>query len=153
MALMWENVSICPLLHRFQLPCHSQVELSSLIGLKVWGEGQKFCHDIAFLLVLVEEEVTGDRNYGLSTIWVNPSQAKVHSMEEMIGKLTAWTPRGPNWPYALVQLHDSTCNAPLSKEGHLGILPQRGAEATPVGRSASWKSTNSPLLALKSSTL
>ena len=46
-------------------------------------------------------------------------------------ELTAWISSGPDWPYALVQLHEGTCHAPLPKEGHLGILPQRGAKATP----------------------
>ena len=95
------------------------------------GERQKFCHDIAFLLVLAEEEATGDRKYGLLTVWVNPSQAKVPSKEEVVGKLTAWASSRPNWPYTLVQLHEGTHHVPLPKEGHLGILPQRGAEATP----------------------
>ena len=60
-----------------------------------------------------------------------PCQARVPSMEEAVGKLTAWVSSGPNLPYALVQLHEDTCHAPLPKEGHLGILPQRGAEMTP----------------------
>ena len=85
MPLLWGNISICPPLHWFQLPCHSQVELSSLNILKAWGEGQKPCHDIAFLLAQAEEEMTGDRNYGLSTIWVNPCQARVPSIEEVVG--------------------------------------------------------------------
>ena len=55
-------------------------------------------------------------------------------MEEMVGKLTTWVSSGPNWPYALVQLHKGTHHAPLMKEGHLGILPQRGAETTPCGQ-------------------
>ena len=131
MALMWGDINICPLLHQLQLPCHSQAELSSLNGLKVCGEGQKLCHDITFLLVWAEEEATGDRSYGLSTIWVNLSQARVTSMEEVVGKLTAWASSGPNWPYALVWLHEGTCHVPLPKEKHLGILPQRVAEATP----------------------
>ena len=134
MALMWGDINICPLLHQFQLPCHSQMELSSLNGLKAWGEGQKPFHNVDFLLVLAKEEGTGDRKYGLSTVWVNPSQARVPSMEEGVGKLTAWASSGPNWPHALVQLHEDTHHAPLPKEGHLGILPQRGAEATPYGQ-------------------
>ena len=133
MALMWGDINICPSLHRLQLPCHSQAELSSLNGLKVWGKRQKLHHNITFLLVQAEEEVTGDRNYGLLTIWVNPSQARVPSMEEAVGKLTAWASSRCNWPYALVQLHEGTCHVPLPKEGHLGILPQRGAEAIPCG--------------------
>ena len=95
------------------------------------GGGQKLCHDIAFLLVLAEEEVTGDRVYGLSTIWVNPSQARVPSMEETVGKLTTCTFSGPNWPYALVWLHKGTHHLPLPKKGHMGILPLREAEVTP----------------------
>ena len=62
---------------------------------------------------------------------VRPSQARVPSMEEAVGKLTAWISSGPNWPYTLVQLHKGTCHVPLPKEGHLGILPQRGVEVTP----------------------
>ena len=131
MALMWGDINICPSLQHFRIPSLSPADLSSLNSLKAWGERQKFCHDIAFLLVLTKEEATGDRKYSLLTIWVNPSQARVHCMEEAVGKLTAWTSSGPSWPYALVQLHKGTCHAPLPKEGHLGILPQRGAEATP----------------------
>ena len=97
------------------------------------GEKQKVHHDIAFLLVLAEEEATVDRKYGLSTILVNPCQARTHSMEEAVGKLNAWVSSEPNWPYALVQLHEDTHHAPLPKEGHLGILPQRGAEMAACG--------------------
>ena len=75
--------------------------------------------------------MTGDRNYGLLTIWVNPCQARVPSMEEEVGKLTAWASRGPYWPYTLVQLHKGAHHVPLPQEGHFGILPHRGAEATP----------------------
>ena len=127
------DISICPSLHWFQLSCHSQVELSSLNGLKVWGEGQKPHHNIAFLLVWAEED-TGERNYGLSTIWVNPSQSRVPSMEEVVGKLTAWASSGPDWPYALVQLHEGTCHAPLPKEGHLGSYLREGQRWFPAGK-------------------
>ena len=52
-------------------------------------------------------------------------------MAEAVGKLTALVSSGLNWPYALVQLHEGTHHVPHPKEEHLGILPQRGAEATP----------------------
>ena len=54
MALMLDDINICPLLQQFQIPSLFQAELSSLNGLRAWGERQKFCHDIAFLLVLAE---------------------------------------------------------------------------------------------------
>ena len=129
---MWRDINICLSLQWFDIPSLSSAELSSLNSLKAWGERQKVHHDITFLLVLAEEEATGDRKYGLLTIWVNPCQARVPSMEEAVGKLTAWVSSGPDWPYALVWLHKGTHHAPLPKEGHLGILPR--AEATPCGQ-------------------
>ena len=134
MALLWGSLTICPQLQQFHIPYLTPAELSSLTSLKAWGEKQKICHDITFLFVLAEEEATGDRKYGLSTIWLNPCQARVCSMEEVVGKLTTWVSSGPNWPYTLVQLHEDTCHVPLPKEGHLGILPPRGAEMTACRR-------------------
>ena len=125
------DINICPSLQWFQIPSLSQTELSSLNSLRARGERQQFYHDITFLLVLAKEKATGYRKYGLSTLWVNPSQARVPSMEEVVEKLTAWASSGPDWPYALVQLHEGTHHAPFPKEGHLSILPQRGVESTP----------------------
>ena len=49
------------------------------------GEGQKLCHDIAFMLVLAEKEATGAINYGLLTILVNPSQARSPPWRKWLG--------------------------------------------------------------------
>ena len=134
MALVWGSLTICPPLQQFHIPFFTPVELSSLTSLKAWGERQRICHDIAFLLVIAEEEATGGRKYGLLTIWVNSSKARVHSMEEAIKNLTTWVSSGPDWPYTLVQSHKDTHHMPLPMEGHLGILPQRGTETTACGR-------------------
>ena len=130
LALLWGCLNICPSLQQFHILSVTQLELSSLTGLKAWGAQRKFYNDIAFLLVSAREEATGDRKYGLSTIWVNPCQARVHSMEEAVKELTAWVSSGPNWPYTLVQLNEDTCHVPLPKEGHLGILPEGGTNST-----------------------
>ena len=98
------------------------------------GEKQKICHDITFLLIVTEEEATGDRRYGLSTIWVNPCQARVCSMEEVVRELTTCVSSGPDWPSALVQLNEDTHHVPLPKEEHLGIMPQGGADMTTYRR-------------------
>ena len=98
------------------------------------GDKEKFCNDIAFLLVSAKEEATGDRKYGLSTIWVNPCQARVCSMEEVVKELAAWVSSGSIWPYALVQLNEDTCHVPLPKEGHLGVLPEGGTNSTACRR-------------------
>ena len=129
LALLWWYLNISPSLQQFHIMSITQSELSSLTSLKVWGDKEKFHNDIAFLLVSAEEEVTGDRKYGLSTIWVNPCQARVCSMEEVVKELTAWVSSGPDWPYTLVWLNKDTHHAPLPKEGHLGMLPERGTDS------------------------
>ena len=97
-------------------------ELSSLTSLKAWGDVEKFCSDVAFLLFLTEEGAAGDRVYGLSTIWVNPYQARVSTMEEAVKQLTALVFTRPDWPYALVQLNGDASHMPFPREGHLSIL-------------------------------
>ena len=134
--MLWEHLTICPSLKQFHISSITQSELSSLTSLKVWGDKEKFHNDIIFLLVSAKEEATGDRKYGLSTIWVNPCQARVHSMEEMVRELTAWVSSGPDWPYALVWLNEDICHAPLPKEGHLGVLPQGGTNLTACRRTS-----------------
>ena len=133
MASLWGNLNICPQLHQLKLPCHTPVELSSISSLKVWRHIQKPCHDIAYLLVWVEN-ARKDRCYGISIVWVSPNQVRAATMEEAVEELTACPSNRANWPYALAQLYKGPCHAPLSKDGHLGVLPQRGAEETPCGQ-------------------
>ena len=134
LAFLWGHLDICPSLQQFHISSVTQSELSSLTSLSTCGDKEKFCNDIAFLLVSAKEEAIGDRKYGLSTIWVNPCQARVCSMEEVVRELTTWVSSGPNWPYTLVWLNKDTCHAPISKEGHLGVLPQGGTDMTACSR-------------------
>ena len=56
-------------------------------------------------------------------------------MEEAVKNLTTWVSSGPNWPYTLVCSYMRIpAMSPLPKEGHLGILPQRGTETTACRR-------------------
>ena len=89
MALLWESLTIYPPLQQFHIPSLTPAELSSLTSLKAWGEKQKICHNITFLLVLAEEEATRVRKYSLLTIWVGePLSGRVCSIEEAVGELT-----------------------------------------------------------------
>ena len=102
--------------------------------LKGLGDAEKFHNDISFLLVSAEEEVTGDRMYGLSTVWVNPYQARAPTAEEAVRELTTLASSGPDWPYALVWLNKDTYHVPLPREEHLGILPEGGTDNAACGR-------------------
>ena len=121
MASLWGDFNICPQLHQLELPCHSQTELFSISSLKVWGDAQKPCCDIAYLLVQVEDIMQG-RQYSISLVWVHPNQVKVATIEEAVENLTAYTSSGVNWPYALAELCKDPHHAPLPKNRHLGIL-------------------------------
>ena len=132
-ASLWGNLNICPQLYQLELPCHSQAELFSISSLKVWGNVQKPYHDIAYLLVWVENAMK-DRHYGISLVWVTPNQVRAATMEEVVEKLTACTSHGTNWPYTLAQLYEGFCHAPLPKDKHLGILPQGKVQETPCGQ-------------------
>ena len=132
--LLWGHLDICPLLLQLHVTSITQSELSSLTSLKAWGNTEKFHNDITFLLVSTKGGVTGDRMYGLSTIWVNPYQAWVSTVEEAIRELTALVSSEPDWSYALVWLNEDTHHVPLPREGHLGILPKGGTNRTACRR-------------------
>ena len=116
------------------------------------GNTQKPHHDIAYLLIWVED-TKRDRHYSISLVWVHPDQVRVATMEEAVEKLTTFTSSGANWPYALAQLCKDPHHAPLPKNKHLGILPQERCRKPCVGGSANLKSINCLLLVPKSSTL
>ena len=131
---LWGHLDICPLLCQFHVTSIIQSELSSLTSLKAWGNAEESCSDIAFLLASTKEGAAGDRMYGLSTVWVNPLQARVPTVEEAVKQLTALVSSRPNWPYALVWLNGDTCHVPLPREGHLGVLPEGDVSRTTCRR-------------------
>ena len=80
LASLWGNFNICPQLHQLELLCHSQVESSSISSLKVRGDTQKPCCNMAYLLVQVEDVMEG-RQYSISLVWVHPNQVRVTTIE------------------------------------------------------------------------
>ena len=93
-----------------------------------------FHSDVAFLLVLTKEGAVGDRVYGLSTIWVNPYQARVSTMEDAVKQLNALVSTGPDWPNTLVWLNGDAHHVPLPIEGHLSTLVEGGTSSATCRR-------------------
>ena len=129
---LWGCMDICPLLNQFHVTSITYSELSSLTSLKAWGDVEKFCSDLALTYwCQLKAGTVGDRIYGLSMIWVNPYQARVPNVEEVVKQLTMpMVPTGADWPYALVQLNGDTCHVPLPREGHLSTLVEDTSSAT-----------------------
>ena len=100
----------------------TQSELASLTHLKAWGDPEKFCSNVTFLLVLPKEGAVGEMVYRLTMVWVHPYQARVSTIDNMAKQFTQLASTGPNWPYALVWLHRDAHHVPLPTEGHLNVV-------------------------------
>ena len=62
-----------------------------------------------------------------------PHQVRVTTIEEAVDSLITYPSSGVNWPYALAQLCEDPHHTPLSKNKHLGVLPQGKAWETFCG--------------------
>ena len=51
MMALWGNLNFCPCLDYLELPYHTPTELLSISHLKIWGNIQEPCNDMAYLLV------------------------------------------------------------------------------------------------------
>ena len=107
------------------------MELDSLTPQKAWGKVDKFCSDIAFLLVLPKEGAAEEKTYSFTMVWVHPYQARVSTIEKAIKQLDQLTPSGPDWPYALVWLNGDACHMPIPTEGHLSVMPEGSTSSIP----------------------
>ena len=133
MMALWGNLNICPHLNYLELPYHTSGELLSISHLKIWGDSQEPCSDMAYLLVHTGDAV-GAESYGLALVWISPHQVWASTMEEVLGTLSACISSGPNWLYVLAQLYKGSNHTPLPKGKHLGILPQGKAEESSHGQ-------------------
>ena len=113
--------------YRSSLP-HSAGELHSIGCLKVWGDAQKLLLGMAYLLVQVDDTSEAG-NYGMVIVWIDSCQARMVSMGEALEILSSLTPKGPNWPFVLIQSYEGINHTPLPKERHVCVLPQGEAES------------------------
>ena len=131
MRAIWGDLSIFPCLDSLELPHHTLGELQSISQLKIWGNTQEPWDNMAYLLVHTEGDSEAN-NYSMALVWTGPHQAKVSTMEEALGTLSACISSGPNWPYVLAQLYKGSNHTPLPKDKHLGILPWGKVEERPT---------------------
>ena len=111
-----------------------QPELSSLTGLLAWGDPERFCSDVAFLLILPKEGIAEERVYGLAMVWVHPYQVRVSTIDDMTRKLFLPSSPRPNWPYMFVGFNRDAHHVSLPKEGHLSAMMEGMPSNNPCGR-------------------
>ena len=133
MMALWGNLNICPHVNYLKLPYHTSGELLSISHLKIWGDIQEPCNDMAYFLVHTGDTL-GAESYGMALVWISPHQVQVFTMEEAVGTLSTCIFSGPDWLYVLAQLYEGSNHTPLPKGKHLGILPQGKVEESPYGQ-------------------
>ena len=139
---IWGCHNICLLIQGFHIAQVTQSELTSLTCLKALGDAEKFCSDVAFLLVLPKEGAAEERVYRLTMVWVHLYQAKVSTIDGTAKQLTQLASTGPDWPYALHSMEKpATCP---SLQRAIWVLWWRRIPAMSLmERSANWRFANS----------
>ena len=133
MRAIWGDLSICPHLNSLELPCHTLGELQPISWVKIWGNTQDPCDNMAYLLVHTEGDSEAE-NYGMALVWTSPHQAQVSMMREALGTLSACVSSGPDWPYVFTELYKGSNHTPLPKGKHLGVLSQGKVGESPHGQ-------------------
>ena len=77
---------------------------------------------MAFILIAPSLAIGCEWVFGLRAVWTHPHQAHLSTLEEVAQKLMLLADDGPNWLYAFTQMNDTMAHAPLSSEGHIGIM-------------------------------
>ena len=88
---------------------------------------------MAYLLVHTEGDSEAE-SFGMALVWTSPHQARVSTMEEALGTLSACFSSGPDWLYVFAQLYEGSNHTPLPKDKHLGVLPWGKVEESPHGQ-------------------
>ena len=71
MMAIWGNLNICPCLNYLELLYHTSGELLSISCLKIWGDIQEPCNNMAYLPVCTGDTL-GAESYGMALVWISP---------------------------------------------------------------------------------
>ena len=118
----WGSLDFCPAVMWFQVYIISQTQLTTLSQAGAWGDTEKPRWDMALGLIVPSLAIGCQWVFGLTAMWVHPQQTHLHTLGEVAHKLILLANKGPNWPYAYVQMNDAMAHAPVSSEGYIGIM-------------------------------
>ena len=128
MKILWGSLSICPRVTCIRFPLHMAEELDSISHLKVWGNAQMPCPNMAYLLVRVDDTPDA-RTYSLALVWVHLFQARAAAMVDALDTLATFAYEGPDWPYTLIWLYEGANHMPLLVNKHLSVLTPEKMES------------------------
>ena len=88
---------------------------------------------MAFLLIVPDKTIEGERVFGLVALWTHLHQAHHHSLGEVAWKLALLINIGNDWAYAFAWLNEGTLHTPLSSEGHISVMIGRAPSMNACG--------------------
>ena len=134
MMALWGNLDICPCLNYLELLYHTSGELLSISHLKIWGDIQEPCNDMAYLLVCTGDAL-GAKSYGLALVWISPHQVQVSTMEEALGTLSTCISSGPELAICFcTTIRGLQSYTPPQRQAHRCPAPGKAAEESPYGQ-------------------
>ena len=113
---MWACGTCPPKLHwgplksvvmQFQVCTIMQTQLTILSQAGTLGDTEKPWQDMAFILIALNLAVRCEWVFGLTDVWAHPCQAHLPTLVDVAQKLMLLANKGPNWPYAYVQMNDA----------------------------------------------
>ena len=115
---------------QFQVCTITQRQLTTLSQEGACRSVDKPCQDMAFILTAPSLAIGCARIFGLTAMWTQ-HQVCLPTLSEVAQKLMLLGNEGTNWPYAYARMNNAVAHAPLSSEGHIGVmtsgLPSRNA--------------------------
>ena len=92
---------------------------------------EKPCQDITFIFIVPNLAIGCKWVFSLTAMWTHPCQVCLPTLAEAAQKLMLLANEGTNWPHAYARMNNAMAHAPLSNEGHIGVmtsgLPSRNA--------------------------
>ena len=118
----WESLDLCPKIMQFQVCTITQGQLTTLSQAGAWGDMEKPHQDMAFLLIVPSLAVRCEQVFRLTAMWMHPHQICLPTLVDVVQKLLLLADEGTDWPYAYIRMNNAVAHAPLSSEGHIGVM-------------------------------
>ena len=100
----------------------TQAQLVTFSQAGAWGEAEKPCWDMAFMLIVPSTDTGCELVFSLTAMWTHPHQACLYTLGEAACKLLLLADDGPDWPYTFVWMNNTMFHVPLSSEGCISTM-------------------------------
>ena len=86
--VIWGSHVICPTIKQLSVTGVTKAGLTTITEMGGWESSRRQLTSMAYLLLVPTPEAEAKKSFGLTSIWVHPSQSLLFSMEEVAKKLT-----------------------------------------------------------------